>query len=64
VACVFEGLRREFRSLPPNTLRPENDLHKFLSTTDIRFTLQEPGLGLRDLASSASSSPAGCSEFR
>jgi Tuberculosis necrotizing toxin len=57
----------EFRSLPPNALRAENDVHKFLTTTDlrvaaaitppwfgrpgggIRFTLQEPGLGLRDL---------------
>ena len=57
----------EFRSLPPTALRPENDVHKFLTTTairvgaaitapwfgrpggGIRFTLQEPGLGLRDL---------------
>lgn len=57
----------EFRSLPPSVLRPENDVHKFLTTTDIRvgavitppwfgqpgdgirFTLQQPGLGLRDL---------------
>jgi hypothetical protein len=57
----------EFRSLPPSALRPENDMHKFLTTTairvgatitppwfgrpggGIRFTLQEPGLGLRDL---------------
>jgi hypothetical protein len=57
----------EFRSLPPSVLRPENDVHKFLTTTDIRvaaaitppwfgrpgggirFTLQEPGLGIRDL---------------
>lgn len=57
----------EFRSLPPNVLRAENDVHRFLTTTDIRvgaaitppwfgrpgggirYTLQEPGLGLRDL---------------
>ena len=57
----------EFRSLPPSVLRPENDVHKFLTTTDIRvgaaitppwfgrpgggirYTLQQPGLGLRDL---------------
>ena len=57
----------EFRSLPPSALRPENDVHKFLTTTDIRvgaaitppwfgqpgdgirYTLQQPGLGLRDL---------------
>ena len=57
----------EFRSLPPTALRPENDVHRFLTTTDlrvgaritppwfgrpgggIRYTLQEPGLGLRDL---------------
>ena len=57
----------EFRSLPPTALRPENDVHKFLTTTairvgaaitppwfgrpggGIRYTLQEPGLGLRDL---------------
>jgi hypothetical protein len=57
----------ELRSLPPNTLRPENDVHKFLTTMNIRvgvtitppwfgrpgggirFTLQQPGLGLRDL---------------
>ena len=57
----------EFRSLPPSALRPENDVHKFLTTTairvgatitppwfgrpggGIRFTLQHPGLGLRDL---------------
>lgn len=57
----------EFRSLPPNSLRPENDVHKFLSTTTIRvraaitppwfgrpgggirFTLQQPETGIRDL---------------
>ena len=57
----------EFRSLPPTALRPENDVHQFLTTTDvrvraaitppwfgrpgggIRFTLQEPGAGVRDL---------------
>ncbi len=57
----------EFRSLPPGALRPENDVHRFLTTTDIRvgaaitppwfgqpgdgirYTLQQPGLGLRDL---------------
>lgn len=57
----------EFRSLPPNVLRPENRVHAFLTSTalrvgavvtppwfgrpggGIRFTLQEPGLGLRDL---------------
>lgn len=57
----------EFRSLPPSVLRPENDVHKLLTTTDIRvgavitppwfgqpgdgirYTLQQPGLGLRDL---------------
>jgi hypothetical protein len=57
----------EFRSLPPSVLRPENDVHKFLTTTQIRvgaaitppwfgrpgggirFTLQQPELGLRDL---------------
>jgi hypothetical protein len=57
----------EFRSLPPTALRPENDVHQFLTTADvrvraaitppwfgrpgggIRFTLQEPGTGLRDL---------------
>ena len=57
----------EFRSLPPSAMRPENDVHRFLTTTavrvgatitppwfgrpggGIRFTLQEPGLGLRDL---------------
>lgn len=57
----------EFRSLPPNVMRPENNVHKFLTTTDvrvgaaitppwfgrpgggIRFTLQQPETGLRDL---------------
>jgi Tuberculosis necrotizing toxin len=57
----------EFRSLPPTALRPENDVHQFLTTADvrvraaitppwfgrpgggIRFTLQEPGAGVRDL---------------
>jgi hypothetical protein len=57
----------EFRSLPPTSLRPENDVHKFLTTTDVRvralitppwfgrpggglrFTLQQPETGLRDL---------------
>jgi hypothetical protein len=57
----------EFRSLPPTALRPENDVHKFLTAADvrvraaitppwfgrpgggIRFTLQRPETGLRDL---------------
>jgi hypothetical protein len=57
----------EFRSLPPTSLRPENDVHKFLTVADIRvrasitppwfgrpggglrFTLQQPETGLRDL---------------
>ena len=57
----------EFRSLPPTALRPENDVHKFLTAADIRvraaitppwfgrpgggirFTLQQPATGLRDL---------------
>jgi Tuberculosis necrotizing toxin len=57
----------EFRSLPPTALRPENDLHRFLTTADvrvraaitppwfgrpgggIRFTLQQPETGIRDL---------------
>ena len=57
----------EFRSLPPSVLRPENDVHKFLTTTEIRvgaaitppwfgrpgggirFTLQQPETGIRDL---------------
>jgi hypothetical protein len=60
----------EFRSLPPTALRPENDVHQFLTTADvrvratitppwfgrpgggIRFTLQQPGTGLRDLVAS------------
>jgi hypothetical protein len=57
----------EFRSLPPTALRPENDVHKFFTTADvrvratitppwfgrpgggIRFTLQRPETGIRDL---------------
>ncbi|HJV14356.1 MAG TPA: TNT domain-containing protein [Propionibacteriaceae bacterium] len=57
----------EFRSLPPTALRPENDVHRFLTTADvrvravitppwfgrpgggIRFTLQQPETGIRDL---------------
>jgi Tuberculosis necrotizing toxin len=57
----------EFRSLPPTSLRPENDVHRFLTTAGIRvraaitppwfghpggglrFTLQQPEAGLRDL---------------
>jgi Tuberculosis necrotizing toxin len=57
----------EFRSLPPTALRPENDVHRFLTAADvrvraaitppwfgrpgggIRFTLQQPETGLRDL---------------
>lgn len=57
----------EFRSLPPSVLRPENDVHKLLTTTTvrvgaaitppwfgrpgggIRFTLQQPETGIRDL---------------
>ena len=56
----------EFRSLPPTALRPENDVHQFLTAADvrvraaitppgsdagdgIRFTLQQPETGLRDL---------------
>jgi Tuberculosis necrotizing toxin len=57
----------EFRSLPPTALRAENDLHRFLTTADvrvravitppwfgrpgggIRFTLQQPEAGIRDL---------------
>ncbi|HJQ88216.1 MAG TPA: TNT domain-containing protein [Propionibacteriaceae bacterium] len=57
----------EFRSLPPAALRPENDVHHFLTAADvrvrasitppwfgrpgggIRFTLQQPQTGLRDL---------------
>ena len=61
------GTPFEFRSLPPTALRPENDVHKFLTAADtrvraaipppwfgrqgggIRFTLQQPETGLRDL---------------
>jgi Tuberculosis necrotizing toxin len=57
----------EFRSLPPTALRPENDVHKFLTAAEvrvratitppwfgrpgggIRFTLQQPETGTRDL---------------
>jgi hypothetical protein len=57
----------EFRSLPPTALRPETELHRFITAADvrvqatitppwfgrpgggIRFTLQEPETGLRDL---------------
>jgi Tuberculosis necrotizing toxin len=57
----------EFRSLPPTALRPENDVHKFLTAANvrvramitppwfgragggIRFTLQQPETGIRDL---------------
>jgi hypothetical protein len=57
----------EFRSLPPTALRPENDVHRFLTAADvrvraaitppwfgrpgggIRFTLQRPETGIRDL---------------
>jgi hypothetical protein len=57
----------EFRSLPPTALRPENDVHRFLTAAEIRvramitppwfgrpgggirFTLQQPETGLRDL---------------
>ena len=57
----------EFRSLPPTVLRPENDVHAFLTAAQVRvaavltppwfgrpgdglrFTLQEPEVGLRDL---------------
>jgi hypothetical protein len=60
----------EHRSLPPTALRPENDVHQFLTTAQvrvraaitppwfgrpgggIRFTLQEPETGLRDLVAS------------
>jgi hypothetical protein len=60
----------EFRSLPPTALRPENDVHKFVTAADIRvramitqpwfgrpgggirFTLQQPETGLRDLVAS------------
>lgn len=57
----------EFRSLPPTALRPENDVHRFLTAAHvrvraaitppwfgrpgggIRFTLQQPETGIRDL---------------
>ena len=57
----------EFRSLPPTALRPETELHRFITAADvrvratitppwfgrpgggIRFTLQQPETGLRDL---------------
>jgi len=60
----------EFRALPPTALRPENDVHKFLTAADVRvrasitppwfgrpggglrFTLQQPETGLRDLVAS------------
>jgi hypothetical protein len=61
------GTPFEHRSLPPTALRPENDVHQFLTTAQvrvraaitppwfgrpgggIRFTLQQPETGLRDL---------------
>jgi hypothetical protein len=61
------GTPFEPRSLPPTALRPENDVHRFLTAADvrvsaaitppwfgrqgggIRFTLQQPQTGLRDL---------------
>jgi hypothetical protein len=64
------GTPFEHRSLPPTALRPENDVHKFLTTAQvrvwvavtppwfgrpgggIRFTLQQPETGLRDLVAS------------
>lgn len=57
----------EFRSLPPTALRPETELHRFITAASvrvratitppwfgrpgggIRFTLQQPETGLRDL---------------
>jgi hypothetical protein len=57
----------ELRSLPPNALRPENDVHQFVTAAQIRvgakivppwfgqpggglrFELQEPATGIRDL---------------
>ena len=41
------GILFELRSLPPSTLRPENDVHKFLTTTDIRVgvTITAPWFG-------------------
>jgi hypothetical protein len=64
------GTPFEHRSLPPTALRPENDVHQFLTTAavrvraaitppwfgrpggGIRFTLQQPATGLRDLVAS------------
>jgi nicrotizing toxin Mtb-like protein len=64
------GTAFEHRSLPPTALRPENDVHQFLTAAavrvraaitppwfgrpggGIRFTLQEPATGLRDLVAS------------
>jgi hypothetical protein len=64
------GTPFEHRSLPPTALRPENDVHQFLTTAPvrvgvaitppwfgrpgggIRFTLQQPETGLRDLVAS------------
>ena len=61
------GTPFEHRSLPPTALRPENDVHQFLTRAairvraaitppwfgrpggGIRFTLQQPETGLRDL---------------
>jgi hypothetical protein len=61
------GTPFEHRSLPPTALRPENDVHQFLTRAavrvraaitppwfgrpggGIRFTLQQPATGLRDL---------------
>jgi Tuberculosis necrotizing toxin len=57
----------EFRSLPPHAIRPESDVHKFVTARTvrvqaaitppwfgrpgggIRYTLQEPQVGIRDL---------------
>ena len=57
----------ELRSLPPHVLRPESDVHRFVTATTVRvaaaitapwfgrpggglrFTLQEPQTGIRDL---------------
>ena len=64
------GTPFEHRSLPPTALRPENDVHKFLTRAQvrvqvaitppwfgrpgggIRFTVQQPETGLRDLVAS------------
>ena len=61
----------EWRSLPPTALRPETELHRFITAADvrvratitppwfgrpgggIRFTLQQPETGLRDLVVSS-----------